>query len=81
VSRGVSRAHPRTIATAAGVDVEWLVTVGNRPFIDLHELADMEMIHGPRHASPGTYDAWRGVLRAHRPRFEFTDPPFGGRRR
>ena len=117
----------RSIATAAGVDVEWLeapldgeftlirqrradaglgwltsspealpepidvmtlgefepevwipaaLAAGNRRFMDLDELADMDVIHGPRHASPGTYDAWRGVLRARRPRFEFTDPPF-----
>jgi hypothetical protein len=36
----------------------------------------MDVICGPRRASPGTYDAWRAVLRAGRPRFEFTDPPF-----
>jgi DNA-binding transcriptional LysR family regulator len=50
-------------------------TVG-REVIDLDELADMDVIHGPRRASPGTYDAWRAALRAARPRFEFTDPPF-----
>jgi DNA-binding transcriptional LysR family regulator len=49
---------------------------GDREVIDLDELADMDVIHGPRRASPGTYDAWRAVLRAPRPRFEFTDPPF-----
>ena len=36
----------------------------------------MDVIHGPRRTSPGTYDAWRAVLRASQPRFEFTDPPF-----
>jgi hypothetical protein len=36
----------------------------------------MDVIHGPRRSSPGTYDAWLAVLRAGRPRFEFTDPPF-----
>jgi DNA-binding transcriptional LysR family regulator len=47
-----------------------------REVIGLDELADMDVIHGPRPASPGTYDAWRAALRARRPRFEFTDPPF-----
>jgi hypothetical protein len=36
----------------------------------------MDVIHGPRCTSPGTYDAWRAVLRVGRPRFEFTDPQF-----
>jgi DNA-binding transcriptional LysR family regulator len=49
---------------------------GDREFISLDELADMDVIHGPRRTSPGTYDAWRAVLRESRPRFEFTDPPF-----
>ena len=49
---------------------------GDRQLISLDELAGMDVIHGPRRASPGTYDAWRAVLRASQPRFEFTDPPF-----
>jgi DNA-binding transcriptional LysR family regulator len=49
---------------------------GGRAVIGLEELADMDVICGPRRASPGTYDAWRAVLRERRPRFEFTDPPF-----
>jgi DNA-binding transcriptional LysR family regulator len=52
------------------------VAAGDRQLIGLDELADMEVIHGPRRTSPGTYDAWRAVLCARRPRFEFTDPPF-----
>jgi DNA-binding transcriptional LysR family regulator len=52
------------------------VTDGDRQYIGLDELADMDVIHGPRRTSPGTYDAWRAVLRAGHPRFEFTDPPF-----
>jgi DNA-binding transcriptional LysR family regulator len=52
------------------------VAVGDRKLIDLDELADMDVIHGPRRTSPGTYDAWRAVLRASQPRFDFTDPPF-----
>ena len=52
------------------------VATGDRQLISLDELAGMDVIHGPRRASPGTYDAWRAVLRASQPRFEFTDPPF-----
>ena len=44
--------------------------------IGLDELARMDVIHGPRRASAGTYDAWLAVLRAADPRFGFTDPPF-----
>ncbi|MER5471021.1 LysR family transcriptional regulator [Streptomyces sp. NPDC002685] len=44
--------------------------------IDLDELARMHIIHGPRHDDPGTYDAWRSLLRTRNPSFEFTDPPF-----
>jgi len=43
--------------------------------IGLDELAGMDVIHGPRRASPATYDRWLEVLRAVNPRFEFTDPP------
>ncbi len=49
--------------------------VGKRGVIGLAELAAMDVIHGPRRASPVTYDAWLKVLRSVRPRFEFTDPP------
>jgi DNA-binding transcriptional LysR family regulator len=44
--------------------------------IGLGELAGLDVIHGPRHASPATYDRWLEVLRLMNPRFEFTDPPF-----
>jgi hypothetical protein len=47
----------------------------DRGVITLTELADMEVVHGPRRASPGSYDAWLAVLRSARPDFEFTDPP------
>ena len=50
-------------------------SAGDRGVIGLEELAGMDVVHGPRRASPGTYDAWLAVLRAARPRFEFTDPP------
>lgn len=52
------------------------VMSGDRQVVGLDELADMDVIHGPRCTSPGTYDAWWAVLRAARPHFEFTDPPF-----
>src|SRR5215469_424377 len=44
--------------------------------IGLDELVCLEVIHGPRRASPATYHRWLAVLRAADPRFEFTDPPF-----
>jgi DNA-binding transcriptional LysR family regulator len=43
--------------------------------ISLDELTRMDVIHGPRRADPGTYDAWTRLLRAVDPHFEFTDPP------
>jgi DNA-binding transcriptional LysR family regulator len=50
--------------------------IGDRPLIDIAELADMEVIYGPRRSCAGTYDAWLAALRESRPRFEFADPPF-----
>ena len=47
-----------------------------RGTISLAELASMDIIHGPRRADPGTYDAWARALQAVDPRFGFTDPPF-----
>jgi DNA-binding transcriptional LysR family regulator len=47
-----------------------------RGTIGLEELASMDIIHGPRRANPGTYDAWTRALQAVDPRFGFTDPPF-----
>jgi len=44
--------------------------------IGLDELASLDIVHGPRRASAGTYDAWLARLRAANPRFDFTDPPF-----
>jgi len=46
-----------------------------RGVIGLDDLASMDVIHGPRRASPAIYDRWLEVLRAADPRFEFTDPP------
>jgi DNA-binding transcriptional LysR family regulator len=47
----------------------------HRGVIGLPELAGLDVVHGPRRASPGSYDAWLQVLRSVRPDFEFTDPP------
>ena len=47
-----------------------------RGTISLEELASMDVIHGPRRADPGTYDAWTRAVQAVDPRFGFTDPPF-----
>jgi DNA-binding transcriptional LysR family regulator len=47
-----------------------------RGTISLEELASMDVIHGPRRADPGTYDAWTRSLQAVDPQFGFTDPPF-----
>jgi DNA-binding transcriptional LysR family regulator len=43
--------------------------------IGLDELASMDVVHGPRGASPATYDQWLRIVRTADPRFEFTDPP------
>ncbi|HEX3960926.1 MAG TPA: hypothetical protein VHZ03_30630 [Trebonia sp.] len=50
-------------------------TAARQGTISLDELTPMDVIHGPRRAEPGTYDAWRRILRTVDPRFEFTDPP------
>jgi DNA-binding transcriptional LysR family regulator len=47
-----------------------------RGTISLEELVSMDIIHGPRRADPGTYDAWTRALQAVDPRFGFADPPF-----
>jgi hypothetical protein len=47
-----------------------------RAAISLDGLARMDVIHGPRRACPASYDAFRTMLRAAEPRFDFTDPPF-----
>ena len=46
-----------------------------RGTISLADMVHMDVIHGPRRAEPGTYDAWTRVLQTADPRFEFTDPP------
>jgi DNA-binding transcriptional LysR family regulator len=47
----------------------------SRGVIGLDELADLDIVHGPRRVSPATYDAWLAVLRTCNPRLEFTDSP------
>ena len=44
--------------------------------INLGELTRLNVVHGPRRASPGIYDAWLASLRSADSRFEFADPPF-----
>jgi DNA-binding transcriptional LysR family regulator len=44
--------------------------------IGLDELVSLDVIHGPRRASPATYDRWLQILRTVDPQFAFTDPPF-----
>ena len=72
--------EPLDVMTLADFEPEvWIPAgagTGNRQLIDLAELADMDVIHGPRRYSPGTYDSWLAALRETRPRFAFTDPPF-----
>ena len=48
----------------------------SRGTITLAEIASLPVIHGPRRASPGTYDRWLEILRTVDPHFAFTDPPF-----
>ncbi|HEX5300704.1 MAG TPA: LysR family transcriptional regulator [Streptosporangiaceae bacterium] len=48
----------------------------SRGMISLDELAALQVIHGPRRASPAIYDTWLQALRAVSPQLEFTDPPF-----
>src|SRR5207247_3781179 len=43
----------------------------SRRMIGLGELARMDVIHGPRRLSAGTYDAWLAVIRECNPRFGF----------
>src|SRR5207245_5288228 len=60
---------------APDVWIPALHTAARRGTISLDEVTRMDVIHGPRRAEPGTYDAWTRVLRTVDPRFEFTDPP------
>jgi hypothetical protein len=72
--------EPLDVMTLADFEPEvWVPAAAgtsDRQPIGIAELADMDVIHGPRRSSPGTYDAWLAALRDIRPRFEFTDSPF-----
>jgi DNA-binding transcriptional LysR family regulator len=72
--------EPLDVMTLADFEPEiWVPAAagtGDRRLIGIAELAEMDVIHGPRRSSSGTYDAWLAALRDVRPRFEFTDPPF-----
>jgi len=46
-----------------------------RGVISLEELAGMDVIHGPRRAEPGIYEAWASIVQTVDPQFQFTDPP------
>jgi DNA-binding transcriptional LysR family regulator len=46
-----------------------------RGTVTLDEVTRMTVVHGPRRADAGTYDAWSEVLRAADTGFAFTDPP------
>jgi len=50
-------------------------SAGDRRVMGLEELVHMDVVHGPRRASPVVYDAWLAVLQARHPGFAFTDPP------
>src|SRR4029077_15467867 len=47
----------------------------SRGVIGLDELASLDLIHGPRRASPAVYDRWMAALRAADPRFAFAHRP------
>jgi DNA-binding transcriptional LysR family regulator len=66
------------VMTLADFEPEvWIpATARDRDVIELDELVEMNVIHGPRCTSPGIYDVWQAALRARQPRFEFADPPF-----
>ena len=44
--------------------------------IGLGQLAELDVIHGPRRLGAVPYDRWLSVLQASHPGFGFTDPPF-----
>jgi hypothetical protein len=84
---------PASLETMALGEFEpevWLpsaLMAGRPRVIGLGELAALDVVHGPRRASPATYDAWLAVLRARQPRFVRCTSPgkhprtSGGRRR
>ncbi len=85
---GLGRLAPADQALPASLDVTrlgdfepetWIPSshpAARHHVISLSELARLNVVHGPRRASPGIYDAWLASLRSADPRFEFADPPF-----
>ena len=72
-------AHLDVMSLGKFEPVAWIPTAhraASHGTIGLSELAQMDVVHGPRRLNPETYDAWLAVLRTASPRFEFTDPPF-----
>src|SRR6266498_747162 len=81
----------RSAADPAGVAITWMDTALDAELSPIRQrradaglgwltagpdaLPALDVLHGPRRASTGTYDRWLAVLRAVDPRFEFTDPP------
>jgi hypothetical protein len=71
---------PASLETMALGEFEpevWLpaaLMAGRPRVIGLDELAALDVVHGPRRASPATYDTWLAALRARQPRFDFIDP-------
>jgi hypothetical protein len=58
--------------------VAWIPSghrAARRGTITLDELTRMTVVHGPRRADTGTYDAWSEVVRGADPDFSFADPP------
>ena len=53
-----------------------MLPAARRDALGLVDLARLTVVHGPRRASPGTYDAWLARLRSADPRVAFVDPPF-----
>jgi DNA-binding transcriptional LysR family regulator len=50
-------------------------SAASRGTVTVAELTRMTVVHGPRRADAGTYDAWSAVLHGADPGFAFTDPP------
>jgi len=72
-------AHLEVMSLGEFEPVAWIPAVHRAApagTIGLDELAQMDVVHGPRRFRAETYDAWLAVLRTASPRFEFTDPPF-----
>jgi len=78
-SAGAELADPLEVMSVGEFEPEvWIpaASAAGRKLINVEELAAMEVVHGPRAAGPGLYDAWLAALRSADSRFEFTDPPF-----